>query len=140
MGDVDVIVSVIRERQLAIRRELDRRCLSLKVIAYDSGIPYPTLVSYFPKETERQPAQLPVGALFRLIGHMPADLTDLLLPDGYAILKVPEGLDPDDMARQCSAYLTQYAQARHPDSEAGIEIGPNEREGLHRAAPHPAAH
>lgn len=139
MVDCDGIVSVMRERQLAIRREMDRRGLSLKVVAFDSGIPYPTLVSYFPMEKDRQPAQLPIGAFHRLIGHIPQDLLDVLLPDGFTIMRVPEGLDADDLARQCGAYMASYAQARHPQSEAGIEIGPTEKEGLLRAVPHPAA-
>ena len=43
-----LVNDIIRERQLAIRRELDRRGIALKVVSYDSKIPYPTLLTYFP--------------------------------------------------------------------------------------------
>ena len=37
-------VTIIRERQCVIRRELDRRGIALKAVALDSDIPYPTLL------------------------------------------------------------------------------------------------
>ncbi|MGJ3625985.1 hypothetical protein AB5I41_01615 [Sphingomonas sp. MMS24-JH45] len=51
---------IVRDRQLVVRREMDRRGISLKAVALDSGIPYATIVSYFPGERDRQPATIPV--------------------------------------------------------------------------------
>ena len=41
---------IVRERQLVIRRELDRRGIAMKIVAMDSAIPYSSLLSYFPVE------------------------------------------------------------------------------------------
>jgi hypothetical protein len=49
-------VKIVRQRQLAIRREMDRRGIALKQVEFDSGIPYATLLSYFPLEGSREPA------------------------------------------------------------------------------------
>jgi hypothetical protein len=130
MSHGDTITSVIRDRQLAIRRELDRRHIHLKVVSADSGIPYPTLVSYFPGEQDRQPAVMPISALYRLIGVLPDDLIDLLLPTGRMIIAVPEGVDHDTLAAKCGEFALSYAHARHPHSEAGVDIGPGENTDL----------
>ncbi len=53
--------SIVKQRQLAIRRELDRRQIALKVVSLDSGIAYSTLASYFPAASDANPAQMPVG-------------------------------------------------------------------------------
>ncbi len=129
MVDGDGIVDVVRDRQLAIRRELDRRGISLKAISLDAGMPYNTVVSYFPGDG-RVPAGMPVSALFRLIGVVPADLLSLLLPHGHAIVAVPEGLDHDEVARAATEFVTAYAAARHHASESGVEIGPREAKAL----------
>jgi hypothetical protein len=120
---------IIRDRQLAIRRELDRRGIPLKVIAYDSGIPYPTLCSYFPGG-ERQPAEMPTGAAYSLCGVLPDDLLNLLCPDGFAVVRVPAGTDYDDFAARCREFIETKDRAHHPESEAGREIGPNEQQSL----------
>src|SRR5690348_16491897 len=57
------VSEIIRDRQRAIRRELDRRQIPLKVLAYDSGIKYDTLISYFPGGEGRHPAELPSSAV-----------------------------------------------------------------------------
>jgi len=141
MSHGDTITSAIRARQLAIRRELDRRHIHLKVIAGDAGIPYPTLISYFPAEKDRQPAVMPITALYRLIGVLPGDLIDLLLPTGWMIIPVPEGVDHDTLAAKAGEFALTYALARHPQSEAGIDIGPGEHTDLSvKAAELGAAH
>lgn len=134
MSDADNISSVIRERQLAVRRELDRRNIALKALQYDSGIPYQTILSYFPGEKDRQPAIMPLSAFFRLIPVLPRDLVDLLLPHGHMIIPVPEGVDHDDLAAKAGEFALTYAHARHPNSEAGIDIGPCERTDLNNKA------
>jgi hypothetical protein len=125
---------IVRERQLAIRREMMRRGISLKALAHDSGIPYPTIISYFPGERDRDPATMPVSALFLLAGVLPADLLSLLLPDVFAIVHVGEGVDHDDLAAVCGDYLTAYTAARHPASESGVHIGAQETVRLDAAA------
>ncbi len=118
--------TIVRERQLAIRREMDRRGLSLKAIAMDSGLPYSSVVSYFPGERDREPATMPCSALFKLCGVLPADLISLLLPVGFAIVRVPEAIDHDELAADFDTYLRAKMDAHHPASEAGRDIGPTE--------------
>lgn len=121
--------NIIRDRQLAIRRELDRRGKALKVIAYDSGIEYDTLISYFPGG-DRKPAELPSSALYSLCGIIPDDLMNLLCPEGYAIVQVPHDTDFDAINQHCMDFLAEKAAAHHPDSEAGVAIGPGEQDRL----------
>ena len=116
---------IVRERQLAIRRELDRRGISLKVIAFDSGIKYGTLLTYFPRD-DIEPHALSLAALNCLVGHMPADLLDLLLPTGWLIMRVPEGCDHDDAEAAMLDYMRAKQEAHHPTSPAGREIAPCE--------------
>lgn len=123
--------TIMRERQCAVRRELDRRHIALKVVSLDSGIPYSTLCSYFPVPGgEKIPAELPTGALFCLCGHVPTDLLNLLLPEGFALVQVPNGVDYDAMAVKCREFLAAKDQAHHPLSEAGRDIGPHEADEL----------
>jgi hypothetical protein len=121
--------TIIRDRQLAIRRELDRRQIPLKIVAYDSGIPYNTLCSYFPGG-ERHPAEMPCSAVYSLCGVLPDDLLNLLCPEGYAVVRVPAGIDFDEISGACRSFIDCKEQAHHPESEAGRDIGPNEHQEL----------
>lgn len=116
--------TIIRERQLAVRRELDRRGIALKVVGFDSKIPYATLLSYFP--LDKQPAQIPGGALFQLYGAIPDDLMSLLVPQGWAVVRMPDGIDYDQVSSLCREFIDAKDKAHHPDSEAGRDIGPSE--------------
>src|SRR3954470_14542438 len=118
-------VAIIRARQLAIRREIDRRNIALKAVSFDSGIPYETLLTYFPLEEAREPAQIPGGAIYALCDALPADLLSLLVPSGWQIVQVPEAIDHDDLCDLISQYIAKKNAAHHPDSEMGREIGPN---------------
>ena len=120
---------IMRDRQRAIRREIDRRKLHLKVIAFDSGIPYDTLVSYFPGG-ERHPAELPSSAVFKLCGALPDDLINLLCPSGFAVVRIPNDVDYDAINQHCMDFLSEKCAAHHPESEAGREIGPTEQARL----------
>lgn len=121
--------TIIRDCQLTIRRELDRRGIALKVVAFNSRIPYPTLLSYFPGG-ERPPAELPAGALYNLCGAIPDDLLNLLLPDGWAIVRVPAGVDYDDISSACREFVDAKDKFHHPQSEAGRDLGPTEQAEL----------
>lgn len=121
--------TIIRERQLAIRRELDRRGIPLKVVAFDSGIPYATLCSYFPGG-ERHPAEMPVSAAYSLCGVIPDDLLNLLCREGFAVVRVPLDVDYDDINQTCMDFIAEKSKAHHPESEAGRDIGPTEHAKL----------
>lgn len=121
---------IVRDRQLAIRRELDRRGILLKTVALDAGMSYSTVQSYFPGEKNAVPATMSVAALYAFVGAIPDDLLSLLLPAGRAIVQVPEGIDHDDLAERFQDYLTEKAKAHRPDSPAGRDIAECEREAL----------
>ena len=115
---------IVRDRQLAIRRELDRRGISLKAVSLDAGMSYSTVQSYFPADPNAAPAIMSVAALYRLLASkaVPAELLSLLLPDGFVIVQVPAAVDYDDVSSLCQEYLERKERAHHPTSPAGREI------------------
>lgn len=117
---------IVRSLQRTIRNQLDQRGFSLKAAGYDSGIGYTTLVSYFTNAKDAKPSALTVAALRRLVGVLPTELLSILLPDGFHIVRAPEGIDHDRLAELMAEYLAAKNAAHHPDSEAGREIGPGE--------------
>ncbi|ASK88489.1 hypothetical protein [Sphingorhabdus sp. SMR4y] len=58
------------------------------------------------------------------------ELLSLLLPDGFQIVKTPEGINHDELAEVMHEYLKAKSAAHHPESEDGREIGPKERDAL----------
>lgn len=120
------IVNVLKARQLVMRREMDRRGISMKAVSFDSGIPYSTLLSYFPGEKDATPALMPVSAQYCLCGAIPDDILSLLLPDGRLIVRVPQALDHDEAAAAMVDYLAKKQDAHRPESECGPAIGPGE--------------
>lgn len=115
--------TIIRERQKAIRREIDRRGISIKAVQFDGGWDTSsTVLSYFPADRDKEPAIMSVAALFRLFNALPTDLLSMLLPEGHTIVRVPEGIDHDEIAPAMREYLSRKDAAHHPDSPAGREI------------------
>jgi hypothetical protein len=132
MADYDTIV---RERQKAIRREMNRRGIAIKAVQFDGGWDSPsTVLSYFPADAEKQPQTMSVAALYRLLetGALPPDLLSLMLPAGFALVRVPEGVDHDEMAEAMQDWLAAKHAAHHPASEAGRDIGPGEDDSLRK--------
>jgi hypothetical protein len=130
--------TIVRDRQLTIRRQMNDRGISLRAVALNSGIKYETIVSYFPGDRDepgvphREPATISGAAFFMLLAGkaLPLDLLSLLLPDGLQIMRVPEGLDHDVLCELAADYVAEKNRAHHPDSEAGRELGPNETAAL----------
>ncbi|MBL9070439.1 MAG: hypothetical protein JNM03_10660 [Sphingopyxis sp.] len=121
-NDESTIVEVIRDRQRAIRRELDRRLISMKVVSQDSKIGYSTLLTYFPADEAKTSAQIPGSAVFALAGAIPDDLMSLLLPTGFLVVRAPEEVDHDEMADLVSDYLQAKHAAHRADSPGGVKI------------------
>jgi hypothetical protein len=130
MNDESRIVGIIRERQKAMRREMDRRGIAMKAVSQDSGVDYGTLLTYFPASRDKVPAQIPGSVIFALTGHIPADILSLLLPNGFLVVQVAEGVDYDEFSAACREFVDRKEKAHHPESEAGRDLGPGEKEEL----------
>ena len=126
--------TIVRQRQITVRREMGRRGISLKAVSMDSGIPYNTLASYLPEDPHAQPAQIPGGAIYSLIAGnaLPLDLVSLLMPEGVQIVRACEGIDHDEVEDLCRDLVATKANAHHKDSPAGREISDCERAVLDR--------
>ena len=127
-------LTIMRDVQRTIREQLIARGIALKFVAAKSGIPFPTLCTYFPGNERgaepREPVQLPSGALYKLCGVIPDDLLNLLMPDGFAIVRVPSGIDYDEISRWAHDFNAKKLAAHHADSECQEQIGPTERSEL----------
>jgi hypothetical protein len=65
-----------------------------------------------------------------LCGAIPDDLLNLMAPEGWAVVRVPTGIDYDDISEACRDFISSKDKAHHPESEAGRDIGPNEHAEL----------
>lgn len=126
--------SIVKQRQLGIRREMDRRGISLTMVSQDSGVPLPSISSYFPANRDADPAMIPGGVIYAIAETqaLPEDLLSQLLPDGVQIVRASEGIDHNAIAARCHEYLAEKTAAHCPESEDGEAIGPTERERLDR--------
>lgn len=124
--------SIVKERQKAIRREMDRRGILLKVVAQDSGISPSTLATYFPQDPNAEPAQIPGGAIYSLTDSkaLPLDLLSLLQPSGFLVVRVPECIDHDEIGAWAERYAARKMEAHRMDSPMGPEIAPCEDDDL----------
>ena len=127
---------IVRERQSAIRRELDRRGIALKAVSMDAQISYSTLVSYLPLPGGDKPVMMPMGIVYALAESraIPDDLLSLLMPSGVMLVRVPDGIDHDELEEACRDYLAIKGQAHKPDSPAARDIAACENEALNISA------
>lgn len=123
---------IMRERQMIVSEALDERKLSRKLIAFDADIPYNTFIKYFPTFAERDPTEMPAGALAALCDakSMPKDLVSLLFSDGVAVVPVPVDLDYDQIADWAETFNAKKLAAHRADSECQEQIGPSEHAEL----------
>ena len=125
--------TIVRDRQKLIRREMDRRHITIKAVQLDGGWKTSsTVLSYFPENRDIEPAVMSVAALYRLIETkaLPPDILSLLLPSGYQIVRAPEDIDHDSLCDLAADYVATKHRAHHPESEAGRDIGPGEATAL----------
>jgi hypothetical protein len=127
----DHSILIAQREMFRIATDPARGGCSWKVLAAQSGIPEATLHSYRKADA---PAAMPISALTKLCGVIAPELLSLLLPDGFALVKLAELNDPAALATGALEYVGLYSAARHPASEAGSDIGPREAAGLSGAA------
>lgn len=117
--------TVMRDALLTIRAQLDARRIPHKVSAAKAGVGISTWFSWFPADgTPQVPSLSCIDALLRAL---PIDLANLLMPDGWAAVRVPEGLDHDAIGTWAEGYAAKKLAAHRADSECQERIGPNER-------------
>lgn len=112
----------IRQREM-FSKALDRRTynLTIKEIADRSGLDDTSVSNYAGGVTT-----MSLVALDALVDVIPDELLSMLLPSGRIIVRNPDSIDHDEIDRLMRDYVATKAQAHHPESEAGREIGPNE--------------
>ena len=116
----DKAILQMRDRQRRVFRiatDPSRYGLTLKLIAADAGLHYDSVRAYASGETT-----MPITALFALVGVVPDELLSFLLPEGRAIVQVPEQLDHDQVCKAMQSYLAAKAEAHCPESPGGREI------------------
>lgn len=64
------------------------------------------------------------------VPDFPLELLSLIMPAGMAIVRVPQGIDYDDVSQACRDFIDAKDRAHHPESEAGRDIGPGEHAEL----------
>ena len=111
-------------RQLDLQRRVFRIAtdplrygLTIKVIAFDSGIPDSTLRTYADGSTA-----MSLHAFVKLVGVLPDELLSLLLPESRILAPVAKAGDHDTFAAHCLDYAATYAAARHPNGPGGTDI------------------
>ena len=114
----------LQRRMFRVAADPLRHGLTLKAIALDSGIPESTLRTYASGS-----ACMPVAALWKLFGVLPAELLSVPVPEGWCITQTAAP-DHDDLAATCIDFAGAHARARHPASEHGVDIGPGEKRDL----------
>jgi hypothetical protein len=124
---------IVRDRQRWIRRQMNKRGITPTMAAMDGEWENTsTVLSWFPGDEKVEPATMSVAGLHRLLRTeaLPVDLLSMLLPEGLAIIRVPQGIDYDDISTACRDYIDAKERAHHPESEAGRDIGPRENAEL----------
>lgn len=123
--------TIVRERQKAIRREMNRRGIAVKAVQMDGGWDSPsTVLSYFPEDATAQPAVMSMASFYRLFNALPVDLLSLMLPNGFQVVRAPDEIDHDEIERLCREYLDAKGKAHRKDSPGGTEVTDGERDNL----------
>lgn len=124
------IAASVKRAQQTMFREAEKIGITHKVIHFDTGGDHGGLSLSAIGQYARGESAMGLPSLVKLIGVVPANLLSLLLPDGFQIVRVPEGIDHDKLAELASDYLTTKNAAHHPASEAGRDLGPGEQAAL----------
>lgn len=108
--------------------------LTLESIAFESGIPYSTIRSYFNQAKNVRLAELPLSNFIKLIGVIPDELLSQLLnpADRHLAHNEDEDADLDDLAEVAAEVEREVRRARRPDSPGGTEIIAIEEELIKR--------
>ncbi len=130
------ITAGLKRAQVSMFNAAKQRGITATVIHYDTGGKNGGISLSTIGQWSRGESAMGLEMLIRLIGVIPDEILSLLLPDGHRIVPAPETIDHDELARLALDLAAEHAAARHPDSEHGVEIGPNEHNRLTAKATH----
>lgn len=124
MSPDDATLAFIRDTQIKLfddaRHDLQ---LSLPKIAAQAKLPLTTVNAW--AQGRNVLSLWGVKKLLRVEGLAPL-LSRLFEPEEYALIGLASGVDHDEFAAHCRAFISEKDAAHHPESEDGREIGPNE--------------
>ena len=123
---------IMRGIQAAVRNEMDRLGMPLKVYASDAGIKDRTFMSYFQHTGER--SVMPVTALRNLCGVLPERVLSLFLPDGFQIVRAPGAVDYDLLGQKCAEFAALKNEVHGVNSPGQREISECEQARLDELA------
>lgn len=129
--ETSIIAQMLDRQKRMFRIALDptRYGLTIKMIAADADLGYDSVRNYAAGDT-----QMPMTALYALVGVLPDELLSLLLPTGRQIVAVPDDIDHDELEAACRDYLKAKGETHREDSPERRDIAPCERETLNRKA------
>lgn len=122
----DFVQDIISRQERMLRLAERDYDLTPTVLAAETGIPKPTIVSW------KHGVAMPAWALVALSRVIPDELTTLLfepVAKHVGTDDIGDG-DLDKLARESAGYNVEYLDARQPASEAGTELSPRERANL----------
>ena len=119
------VTQAILRRQSDTFREAARRGITHKALHLDADVSLSGLGQWARGETVMGPV-----AREKLEPFLGLELMSMLLPDGQALVGVPDGIDHHEFAKGVREYLEMKAAAHHPDSEDGEAISEGEARGL----------
>lgn len=73
---------------------------------------------------------LPQEALVSIARFLGPDFTNEWLGLADQVAAEVDSVDHDDLAAACIDFAAEHARARHPESECGVDLGPNENKAL----------
>jgi hypothetical protein len=118
-----------QKRMFRIAQDPTRFGLTLKMIAADADLNLQSVRNYAAGDTE-----MPLSALDALIGILPEELLTLLMPAGHAIVRIPDGIDLDELDAACRAVVAEKAKAHRENSPGGPAVVECERVAILTAA------
>lgn len=123
MSGENTISNFILRTQVEIfdyaRTELQK---PLKVIAADCKVSYSVVQAW---ASGRNGLSLYAVKVLLRADYMAPLLSRLFEPEEHALVAAIAD-DHDDTAGKCIDFAAEHAKARHPASECGVDIGPNE--------------
>lgn len=129
MADKSGITERLLVQQKAMFRLAAAKGFTQELIHNDTGLPTTSL-----SEWANGKAKLSLVALLAIaeIPDFPLELLSLIMPSNIALVRIPSGIDYDEVSSACREFIDAKDKAHHPESEAGRDLGPTEQADLNQ--------